>query len=379
MRNKKAFILPVILLVLVFIISCSTKETAMLDNITLSTDSHPEFVLKSSKNMSEKQISKDERIKDALNKAITDYPELSSMLEADMIDGGSNNYIYEGSEPFFKTLNEFTDENFKKAKSMFPEITEDEFIYNAAIGYGIANKGTQIQINTEVLLDNLNGNGTTKYLNIEESVTSSFWALYLNSYFDNNIRINNDSSNNDVTLNSPADIKSESEQTLILYEYFKLIYHEKYVAKKLINKEVYYKLGSKEQPNYALTGLFLEKLSENPLFQFENLEMTDHFIEIGIESLILNYLLSGIKNNQPFRIGHVLGVSTEYLAEICKTTFTISKIESDNIGDTFVGDVFNNNNLETASDIEPWRNWFRWKKDANIDFYKSIRTSGKMY
>ncbi len=334
MKNKKTFILPVILLVLVFVVSCATKETLVLENITISTDSHPEFVLKNTDNLSEEQLKKDEKIASALNKALTDYPELSTMLEADMIDGGSNSYIYEGSEPFFKTLNEFTNENYKKAKSMFPDITCEEFYYSVAIGYGIA-KSTMIE---ETTIENIfeyetsDGSKSPETLTIKPSfddvMVHAFWASYFGERFETNLSFDQTDptvydeiiKNNpdpdvygQLILDTPANlemmIKSQIMFIPIAHEY------EKWCAEKKLETRTrnIVSVGIRYGGNDVLTRPLRETLNSFGLSDKPH-DLSSEFMEVGTAAMTYSLLTrdNSSKSGGGIQVGDIGWATVRY-------------------------------------------------------------------
>lgn len=96
------------------------ENACSLDGISLSVDDKPLFVIdeEAKSSMNQKQVEKKNALISSLNRVIQDRPELAGMLEANIIDGGSNDYVYEGSESFLRVVGEFADENFSKAKRM---------------------------------------------------------------------------------------------------------------------------------------------------------------------------------------------------------------------------------------------------------------------
>ncbi len=181
-------------------ISCGKRETlpnknpCSLDGVTVSIDNKPTFVLdeEASGTMSEQQLEDKQAIVSSLNRAIDDRPELASMLEADMIDGGSNDYVYEGGESFFKVVGEFADENYSKARRMFPEITCDEFFYHSAYDYAVCNHNPELFETPYVEFLNYE-DYSVKYFNptFDQLMSSAFWTSYCSErfgfyYFDDN-------------------------------------------------------------------------------------------------------------------------------------------------------------------------------------------------
>ncbi len=322
--KMKLVILPVILLVLVFVVSCATKETLVLENITISTDSHPEFVLKNTDNLSEEQLKKDEKIASALNKALTDYPELSTMLEADMIDGGSNSYIYEGSEPFFKTLNEFTDENFKKAISMFTDITEDEFIYNAAIGYGISNEEKlMFEIPEEPLTERVKETKIVKS-SFDEMMVWGFWSTFFNRQ------------DIPIAKANMSEYECSLDQILDLEVYT--------IVQFLFNKELVNLLRNKSITiNYIQNLVFhydsmlesFNRIGLNIDYQYTS----NRFEQIMFSSMMLSMIIKGY--NSVISLGHLLYSQLNYLLMINKADYIFSLGEMDmvivDVMKTFIG------------------------------------------
>ncbi|MEZ4813121.1 MAG: hypothetical protein R2883_06535 [Caldisericia bacterium] len=58
-----------------------------------------------------------------------------------MLDGiGDSGYVFDGKDMFFKKLQEFSDENYSKAKIDVPRHYTRTILLPLAIGYGVANK-----------------------------------------------------------------------------------------------------------------------------------------------------------------------------------------------------------------------------------------------
>ena len=183
MKKKLVTLLSVILVISSFalFISCGGKITS-LQNIEIDLNSSPKFV-PGDNTVSAKQAEKESRIINFLNKALDDYPDLTTMLEADTIDGGSNSYIYESSESFFKILQEFTDENFSKTKSMFPDITEEEFYYHSAVAYSKANHNPEI-FETPYIEFQISTDIKTFTPTFSQLMATAFWVSYTSERFD---------------------------------------------------------------------------------------------------------------------------------------------------------------------------------------------------
>ena len=170
------------------------ENPCSLDSVSLSVNDEPLFVLddEAMSTMSEGQLEEMNTIVSSLNRAIGDRPELARMLSADMIDGGSNDYVYEGGDSFFRVVGEFAEENFCKAERMFPEVTCDEFYYSTAIGYVITNSRDREPLDVENPFirfgeSDSNLKPITIDPSFDEIMTHGFWVAFFNPMFDKGI------------------------------------------------------------------------------------------------------------------------------------------------------------------------------------------------
>ncbi len=278
--------------------SIPLNTSCSLDGITLSLDSCPTFVIddEATSSMSEKQLEKKQSIVSSLNLAIQDRPELAGMLSADMIDGGSNDYYYEGGESFFKVLGEFADENYSKAQRMFPVVTCDEFYYSTAVGYAIANSWDREPLEAENPLydDSISKDASTeRYITIhptfDEIMIHGFWAVFFNDLFKMNID-NSDSlvelENTDVEsiLNNPINTDMPVA-CQIAFMPFVESYAQWFPKQSMSSKERRdYSVGVEYGGNNVLTRSLANALYEYGL-SCENEILTEPFVEIGTEAM----------------------------------------------------------------------------------------------
>jgi hypothetical protein len=158
-----------------------------LDGVSVSVDDKPMFVIdddvKSS--MSEEQLEEKNASISSLNKAIQDRSELAGMLSADMIDGASNDYLYEGGESFFRVVGEFADENYSKAREMFPGITCDEFYHHTAVAYAVCNHDPEL-FETPYIDSMGTRDQWIKYFipAFDQLMSSAFWTSYCSDRYE---------------------------------------------------------------------------------------------------------------------------------------------------------------------------------------------------
>ncbi len=183
---KYVLVFVIVLSTCIVFTSCaniSRNISCSLNGIILSLDSYPTFVLdEATSSMNQKQLEEKNATISSLNKAIDDRPDLADMLSADMIDGDSNDYVYEGGESFFKVVGEFADENYSKARSMFPEITCDEFYYHTAYAYAVCNHNPEL---FEIPYIEFMRNSDVKTFTptFDQLMSSAFWTSYCSERF----------------------------------------------------------------------------------------------------------------------------------------------------------------------------------------------------
>ncbi len=257
----------------------------------------------------EKESSNNTKITFALNKALADYPDLSSMLEADLIDGGDNSYIYQGTDSFFTTLQTFSDENYNKAKSMFPEITEDEFYYSASVGYMVANK-EEININLGNEL-NLYENKDSLILNptFDEVMSTGFWMSFASSYFGIQLEEGGlifDDIENPLDTKANLDFMTKYQLAMRAALTRK---NTQTIERRKDNNQKFDRVGSKSLPNNCMTEQTLKWLYEAGLHK-GSYNLLDPFIEIGTGSTYLCMTTNKAQEDVSFddgivRVGHV--------------------------------------------------------------------------
>lgn len=187
MRKIPILFLVIVMAVSMCVVFTSCRSTSCsLDGIVLSLDSYPTFILdnEATSSMNEDDLEDKQAVVSSLNRAIQDRPELGDMLEADMMDGGSNDYVYEGGESFFKVVGEFADENYSKARSMFPEITYDEFYYHTAYAYAVCNHDPELFEIAYVEFLNFE-DYSVKYITptFDQLMSTAFWTSYCSDRF----------------------------------------------------------------------------------------------------------------------------------------------------------------------------------------------------
>jgi len=189
--------------------SIPLNTSCSLDGIVLSLDSYPTCVLddETTSSMDEQQLDETNRIVSSFNRAIGDRPELADMLSADMIDGASNDYVYEGGESFFKAVGEFADENYSKARRMFQEITCDEFYHQSAVAYAVCNHDPDL-FETPYIEFMRNSDVKTFIPTFDQLMSSAFWTSYCSerfgfNYYDDNTSFDGSFDCEDLTVKSP--------------------------------------------------------------------------------------------------------------------------------------------------------------------------------
>ncbi len=322
----------VVVLSSIFVLTSCGEKPRSLDNITVNYDSHPEFVLKSSKGISDDKIKKDLALIEVFNKAMKDYPYLSHMIEADMLDGiGDSGYVYDGKDMFFKKLQEFTDENYKKAKSMFPDITEDEFIYNAAIGYGVANEEEFVfEIPEEPLSERVIDSKMVKS-SFDEMMMGGFWVSFFIDFYDVNVDLKEfyaGNTNTQHNLYAVTGIREYTKTVIVLRETLITMYNNG-VKYKNLRKENYIKVGSPELPNHLLKEHMLQELFDIGLSKNSN--QLNPFQEIGTGTMYLSKLLIDEcvkKKDIEIKLGHISKACNYYIHQFFKEDFSKGVMDS---------------------------------------------------
>ncbi len=312
--NTVKTLLSLVIFVSSFLFVSCSNITDNLNNIEYNPNVKPgQFKVSNL----EKESSNNTKITFALNKALADYPDLSSMLEADLIDGGDNSYIYQGTDSFFTTLQTFSDENYNKAKSMFPEITEDEFYYSASVGYMVANK-EEININLGNEL-NLYENKDSLILNptFDEVMSTGFWMSFASSYFGIQLEegglIFDDIEN---PLDEKANLDFMTKYQLAMRAALTRK-NTQTIERRKDNNQKFDRVGSKKFPNNFMTEQTLKWLYEAGLHK-GSYNLLDPFIEIGTGSTYFCMTTNKAQEDVSFddgvvRIGHVAKAGADYL------------------------------------------------------------------
>ncbi len=339
MKRSTSIALSVLLIITSFtmFISCGNgetvdnNETCSLDGISISTNEGGGtlFIL-DEKGLSDEILKQKKNITASLNEAISKYPNLSEVLSDDEKNQSS----------FLKTMPSFSDENFKKAQLMFPDITEEQFYYHSAIGYGIANKAVIEEITIGNVFDYITNAGTeneekspttiTLNTSFDDVMVHAFWASYFGERFETNLSFDQTDptvydeiiKNNpdpdvygQLILDTPANlemmIKSQIMFIPIAHEYEKW-YKEEDITKKERDE---FSTGIKYGGNNVLTKPLRETLNSYGLSDKPR-DLSDEFMEIGTTAM--TYLLltqdNASKSGNGTQVGDMGWASARFIA-----------------------------------------------------------------
>jgi hypothetical protein len=152
------------------------------------------------KELSKSELEYKRDIVSGLNLAVSDRIDLASILKGEGVYS-EDGFIFVA---FLENLQSFADENYPKAKKMFPDMTCEEFYYCSAIGYAVANNGRMELVMPADPLGSFDK--TTTYTpSFEEVMTQGFCVTYCaNKYNYCNVltTISPEERDTEITLNS---------------------------------------------------------------------------------------------------------------------------------------------------------------------------------
>ncbi len=292
--------------------SCGSTSCS-LDSISLSLDSYPTFILddEAMSTMSEQQLEEKNATISSLNRAIQDRPELASMLSADMIDGGSNDYVYEGGESFLKVVGEFADENYSKAQRMFPKITCDEFYYHTSYAYSACNHNPELFETPYIDSMNTENHRINYFIpTFDQLMSSAFWTSYCSVRFGIEY---------DDEIPFDERFECDSLDSNIIFELSMML--QMGTLKSVISGDIpigeiikTYPVKNKVLSNY-MTTYIRKKLREYGMKNVRT-DSDDFFTQLGTESFYMSSVIEDYFDVSNFiKLGHRGFSSSAYLSE----------------------------------------------------------------
>ncbi len=312
MKSKITVTMVMMVTTVCILFSSCTKTEKMLkvrdsecfpDGVVVLLNENHRFILADKPNLSaKKQQFEKQTVVSSLNRAIQDRPELAGMLEANIIDSGSNDYIYEGGESFLRVVGEFVDDNYSKAISMFPEITCESFYYHCAIAYAISNHDPELFEIPYIEFLNIKNTHIKKYNpKFDHLMSFAFWTSYCSERFE--LSYDNDNySFDDIFRCENLDCEITFELAMML---------EISLFESIINGNV--SADSNQKRSTYITEFMNDMLLGNGVIEVSS-DTTDFFSQIG-NSVFLTSLVVYIftHNNNPIMLGHFGAASSLYL------------------------------------------------------------------